>query len=50
MPMVRRICRPGTSVPGVFEDFSIRVVFLFGLYSTYGIAATPARPADWYGC
>ena len=50
MAMVGWICRPETSVSGVFEDFPVCMIFLFGLHSTDGIAATPTRPADWDSC
>ena len=49
MPMVGWIRRPETCVSGVFEDFSVRMVLLFGLYGTYGIATASAGSADWDG-
>ena len=50
MPMVWWICGPETSVTGVFEDFAVGMIFLFGLYGTHSIATAPSRSADWDGC
>ena len=49
MPMVRRICRPETSITGVFEDFAISMVLLFGGYGAHGIATTPTGATNRNG-
>ena len=50
MPMVGWICRPETSVSRVFEDFTIGVILLFGLYGPDGISTATTRSADRDGC
>ena len=46
MAMIWWICGPEMSVTGIFEDFAVCMIFLFGLYGTNGIAAAPPRSAD----